>query len=189
MRLWIDRLKEEASCYADGKAVKLFDLIYLVFLNNGFQLNLFYRVTRRLHRSLSNKRLLWLLPRIILYMERLITGSVIDPGAKIGRRLKIIYGMNIVIGEFVEIGDDVIIFNGVSLGSVMPGMPEIRQPKLGSRVMVGTGAKILGGITIGDGVKVGANSVVLQSIPDEAVAVGVPARIIAKRQTESDDAQ
>ncbi|CAB1055278.1 Serine acetyltransferase (EC [Olavius sp. associated proteobacterium Delta 1] len=178
---WFGRLKEEASCYADGKALKLFDLICLVFLNNGFQLNLFYRMTKRLHKSLSNKRLLWLVPRIMLYLERLITGSVIDPGAKIGCRFKIIYGMNIVIGEFVEIGNDVIIFNGVSLGSVTPGLPEIKQPKLGSNIMIGTGAKILGDITIGDNVKIGANAVVLNSFESNVSIAGVPAKVIRSR--------
>jgi serine O-acetyltransferase len=186
MKLWFDRLKEEASCYADGKAVKFFDLIYLVFFNNGFQLNLFYRVTKRLHRALSQKRLLWLVPRIMLYLERLITGSAIDPGAKIGRRFKIIYGMNIIIGEFVEIGNDVVIFNGVSLGSVIPGLSEIKQPRLGSNIMIGTGAKILGDITIGDNVKIGANAVVLNSFESNVSIAGVPAKVIRSRNSRKE---
>jgi len=179
------RMKEEATCYSDGKAVKLFDLIYLLLLNNGFQLNMFYRFTKRMHHALSNKRLLWIIPRVVVYFERLLTGSHIDPGAKIGKRFKIIYGMNIVIGEFVEIGDDVVIFNGVSLGSVIPGMAEIKQPVVGNGVMIGTGAKVLGGITIGDKVKIGANSVVLKSVPDYATVVGIPARVITKDQHTS----
>ena len=188
MKNCYERMKEEAICYADGKKVKLFDLIYLLLLNNGFQLNMFYRFSRRLHLALSKKRLLWIIPRIVLYLERVLTGSYIDPGARIGKRLKIIYGMNIVIGEFVEIGNDVVIFNGVSLGSVIPGMAEIKQPAVGSGVMIGTGAKVLGGISIGDNVKIGANSVVLKSVPENATVVGIPARVITKeRQTTSED--
>ena len=86
--------------------------------------------------------------------------------------------MNIVIGEYSEIGDDVFIFNGVTLGSTIPGLPEIKQPKIGNKVLIGSGAKILGGITIGDNVIIGANAVVVKSFGPNITIAGMPAKII-----------
>ena len=172
------RFAEEAECYTDGATVTLFNALYLLLFNVGFQLNLLYRVTHRLHCSVGKKRFLWLIPRLLMLFERVWTGSYIDPGAHIGKRLKIHYGMNIVIGEYVTIGDDAVIFNGVSLGSVIPGMAVVRQPHIGNHVLIGTGAKILGGITIGDHVRIGANSVVLTSCESNVTLVGIPARVL-----------
>jgi serine O-acetyltransferase len=178
------KFMEEASCYADDDDLNAVSLLYLIFLNSGFQLNLFYRATHMLHKSFGDKSLLWIIPKIVLYLERLFTSSYIDPGAKIGKRFKIGYGMNIVIGEFSEIGDDVFMFNGVTLGSTIPGLPEIKQPKIGNNVLIGSGAKILGGVTIGDNVIIGANAVVLESFGPNVTIAGVPAKVIKRLSDE-----
>ena len=170
------RLAEEAGCYTDGAPVTFFNSMFLLLFNVGFQLNLLYRITHRLHHRIGKKRFLWLIPRLLMLFERVWTGSFIDPGARIGKRLKIHYGMNIVIGEYAVIGDDAVIFNGVSLGSVIPGLAEVKQPQIGNQCLLGTGAKILGGIKIGDNVRIGANSVVLSSFGSNVTLVGIPAR-------------
>jgi serine O-acetyltransferase len=172
------RFLEEAKCYTDGAPVNLFNSLYLLFLNVGFQLNLLYRVSHRLHLSIGKKRFLWLIPKLLMMFERVWTGSFIDPGSRIGKRFKIHYGMNIVIGEHVIIGDDVVIFNGVSIGSIIPGMVDVKQPEIGNHVLLGSGAKILGGIQIGDYVRIGANSVVLVSCGSNVTLAGVPARVL-----------
>ncbi|MFQ5780306.1 MAG: serine O-acetyltransferase, partial [Nitrospiria bacterium] len=113
------------------------------------------------------------LPRLISHIGRFITGIEIHPGAVIGRSFFIDHGMGVVIGETTEIGDNVTLYQGVTLGGT--GLePGKRHPTLGSHVIVGTGAKVLGAIVIGDHVRIGANSVVLRSVPDHATVVGIP---------------
>jgi serine O-acetyltransferase len=117
------------------------------------------------------------LPRAISQLARWLTGIEIHPSAKIGERFFIDHGMGVVIGETAEVGDNVTLFQGVTLGGTGKERGK-RHPTLGSHVVVGAGAKILGGITIGDNVKIGANSVVLKSVPPNSTVIGVPARII-----------
>ena len=107
---------------------------------------------------------------------RFLTGIEIHPGATIGRRFFIDHGMGVVIGETAEIGDDVVLFHGATLGgkAMRPGK---RHPTLGDRVVVGAGAKVLGPVWIGDGAQIGANAVVIADVPPGSVAVGVPARV------------
>ncbi len=121
-----------------------------------------------------------LLPRLISQFSRLLTGIEIHPGAKIGRRFFIDHGMGVVIGETSDIGDDVLLYQGVTLGGTGHERGK-RHPTLGNRVVVGTGAKVLGGITIGSDVKIGAGSVVVHSVPDHCTVVGVPGRIVRTR--------
>lgn len=116
-------------------------------------------------------------PRAISQLARLLTGVEIHPGAKIGTGFFIDHGMGVVIGETTEIGDYVTLFQGVTLGGTGKERGK-RHPTLGNHVVVGAGAKILGGIRIGDNVKVGANSVVLKSVPANSTVIGVPARVI-----------
>ncbi len=113
--------------------------------------------------------------RLLAYASRSITGIEIHPGAHIGRRFFIDHGMGVVIGETSVIGDDVMLFHGVTLGGTS-GKRVKRHPTLGDHVMVGAGAKILGDIHVGSNVKVGANSVVVKDVPTGAVATGIPAR-------------
>ena len=117
------------------------------------------------------------LGRLVSEIGRFITGIEIHPGAKIGRRLFIDHGMGIVMGETTEIGDDVLIYQGVTLGgtSLLRGK---RHPTLGNNVVVGVNAAVLGAITIGDGSKVGGVSVVVKDVPPNATVVGIPARVV-----------
>jgi serine O-acetyltransferase len=107
----------------------------------------------------------------------MVTGVEIHPAATLGKRLLIDHGTGIVIGETAVIGDDVVLYQGVTLGSVENHAGR-RHPQLGSGVFVGAGAKILGAIIIGDNAKIGANAVVLHDVPADATAVGVPAHIV-----------
>ena len=112
--------------------------------------------------------------RVLAYLSRSFTGIEIHPGAHIGRRFFIDHGMGVVIGETAVVGDDVMLFHGVTLGGTS-GKRVKRHPTLGDKVMVGAGAKILGDVHVGSNVKVGANSVVVKDVPTGAVATGVPA--------------
>lgn len=125
------------------------------------------------------------LARLISQFARFTTGIEIHPGAKIGRRLFIDHGMGVVIGETATVGDDCVIYHGVTLGAIDSNQPK-RHPDIGDRVLIGAGAKILGPITIGSDAKVGANSVVLKSVPAGATAVGIPARILVQKNEESE---
>lgn len=118
-----------------------------------------------------------LIPRFISHIARFLTGIEIHPGAKIGPGFFIDHGMGVVIGETSEIGESVILFQGVTLGGTGKERGK-RHPTLGSHVVVGAGAKILGAITIGDHVKIGANSVVLRSVPAHSTVVGIPAKTV-----------
>src|SRR6266550_1707615 len=127
------------------------------------------------------------LPRVISQVARFFTGVEIHPAAKIGRGFFIDHGMGVVIGETAEIGDYVTLFQGVTLGGTGKDRGK-RHPTLGNHVVVGAGAKILGGIRIGDNVKIGANSVVLKSVPENSTVIGVPARVIKTQGERLPDA-
>jgi len=118
-----------------------------------------------------------ILPRVLSQLARWLTGVEIHPSAKIGTGFFIDHGMGVVIGETAEIGDFVTLFQGVTLGGTGKERGK-RHPTLGNHVVVGAGAKILGGITIGDNVKIGANSVVLKNVPANSTVIGVPGRVI-----------
>jgi serine O-acetyltransferase len=119
---------------------------------------------------------LYFFARFVCEVSRFLTGIEIHPGAKLGCRLVIDHGMGVVIGETAEVGDDCIIFHGVTLGGTKFDRVK-RHPTLGNKVLVGTGAKILGPVRIGHGARVGANSVVMIDVPDGATAAGNPAEI------------
>lgn len=121
-----------------------------------------------------------ILCRIVSQRARRITGIEIHPGAKIGKNVFIDHGMGVVIGETAEVGDNVLMYHGVTLGGVGGDKNAKRHPTVEDDVIIGSGAKILGPITIGKGAKIGANAVVLKSIPPYSTAVGMPARIIEK---------
>jgi serine O-acetyltransferase len=117
------------------------------------------------------------LGRFISYLARWLTGIEIHPGAHIGRRVFIDHGMGVVIGETAEVGDDCTLYHGVTLGGTSWNKGK-RHPTLLAGVVVGAGAKILGPITIGAGARIGSNAVVVKDVPDNATAVGIPARVI-----------
>ena len=138
----------------------------------GFQALLAHRVAHRLW-----KMRLRLVGRLVSQVARWVTGVEIHPGASIGHGFFIDHGMGVVIGETAEIGDYVTLFQGVTLGGTGKEKGK-RHPTLGSHVVVGSGAKVLGNIRIGDSVKIGANSVVLRSVPSNSTVTGIPGRIV-----------
>jgi serine O-acetyltransferase len=134
-------------------------------------------------------RWLWLhhlrwLGRFISNLGRWLTGIEIHPGAKIGSCVFIDHGMGVVIGETAEVGDGCTIYQGVTLGGTSLYRGEKRHPTLGDGVVVGAGAKILGGFTVGDGARIGSNAVVVKEVPPGATVVGVPGRIVEERAAE-----
>ena len=142
---------------------------------------------RQLHR-LAHTLFRWgipVLPRLVSHLNRFLTGIEIHPGAKIGEGLFIDHGMGVVIGETSEIGDNVTLYQGVTLGGTSHQRTK-RHPTLGNNVVVGVGAQIIGNITVGDNTKVGAGSVVVTSVPANATVVGVPGRVVAIRNPDTD---
>ena len=146
--------------------------IEVLLTYSGFHAIFFHRIAHRLWKVRMP-----VIPRLIAWVARWLTGIEIHPGADIGRAFFIDHGMGVVIGETTEIGDHVTLFQGVTLGGTGKGRGK-RHPTLGDHVVVGTGAKILGGITIGEHVKIGANSVVLRSVPPHATVVGIPGKVV-----------
>ncbi len=139
----------------------------------GVHAILLHRVSHRLYRSG------FLVPaRLLSHFGRLLTGIEIHPGARIGRRFFIDHGMGVVIGETSVIGDDVLLYQGVTLGGTGHERGK-RHPTLGDHVVIGSGAKVLGNIELGEWVRVGAGSVVVRSVPEHSTVVGVPGRIVA----------
>ncbi len=122
-----------------------------------------------------------LLARTLSTFSRWLTGIEIHPGATLGRRFFIDHGMGVVIGETAEIGDDVTLYHGVTLGGTSWNAGK-RHPTLLDNVVIGAGAQVLGPITVGKGGKVGSNSVVVKDVPDNATAVGIPARIVSSKE-------
>jgi serine O-acetyltransferase len=138
----------------------------------GLHAVILHRLAHRLYR------LGWFVPaRLVSHVSRLLTGIEIHPGATIGSRLFIDHGMGVVIGETAEIGDDVLLYQGVTLGGTGNEGGK-RHPTLGNNVVVGTGASVLGAITLGDYVKVGAGSVVVHNVPPHSTVVGIPGRVV-----------
>ena len=150
-------------------------------LYSGVHALMAYRVAHKLH-----EKKMYLPARAISQTARFFTGIEIHPGAKIGKGLMIDHGMGVVIGETTEIGDNCTLYQGVTLGGTGKDVGK-RHPTLGNNVMVGAGAKVLGPFKIGDNTKIAANAVVLEEIPDNCTAVGIPAKIVRKEGMKVDD--
>lgn len=147
----------------------------IVLCYPGFHAILLHRLSHRLWK--------WgipILPRFISQVSRFLTGIEIHPGAQIGRRFFIDHGMGVVIGETAVIGDDCLLYQGVTLGGTGKERGK-RHPTLGNRVIVGTGAKVLGNIVIGDCTRIGAGSVVLRQVPPHSTVVGIPGKVVRSR--------
>ena len=123
--------------------------------------------------------------RFISHIGRFLTGVEIHPGAKIGRKFFIDHGMGVVIGETAEIGDNVTLYHGVTLGGVTWDKIK-RHPTLADNVVIGSGAKILGPFTVGKGAKIGSNSVVVKEVPENATVVGIPGRIVMAQEKKEE---
>jgi serine O-acetyltransferase len=150
-------------------------VLEILFCYPGFQAILIHRLAHWLYRSGVP-----LIPRVLSQVSRFFTGIEIHPGAKIGRRFFIDHGMGVVIGETAEIGDDVLLYQGVTLGGTGKEKGK-RHPTVGNHVVIGTGAKVLGNILVGDHVKIGAGSVVVHPVPPHSTVVGIPGRVVRTR--------
>lgn len=156
----------------DPAAKNLFEAI---ISSPSIKAMLYHKISNKLYKKGHT-----ILARIVSQRARRITGIEIHPGAKIGEDVFIDHGMGVVIGETAEVGDNVMMYHGVTLGGVGGDKNVKRHPTVEDDVIVGAGAKILGPIIIGKGAKIGANAVVLKDVPIYATAVGIPARIITK---------
>jgi serine O-acetyltransferase len=174
----ITKVREDIKViYDNDPAAK--NLFEVILCYPGLHALVTYRLAHRLYK--------WnipLIPRIISYLTRIITGIEIHPGAKIGRRFFIDHGEGVVIGETTEIGDDVLIYQQVTLGGTGKESGK-RHPTLGNNVIVGAGAKVLGNIKIGDFVRIGAGSVVVEDVPEYSTVIGVPGRIVHRTIVDS----
>ena len=171
-------IEDVRSVFARDPAAR--NVFEILTCYSGVQAVIFYRLTHFLWRY----KLRWL-SRFISTLARWITGIEIHPGAVIGRRFFIDHGMGVVIGETAIIGDDCMLYHGVTLGGTTWDKVK-RHPTLKNGVVIGAGAKILGPITLGNNVRVGSNSVVVRSIDDNETVVGIPGRIV-KKKVENDD--
>ena len=147
-------------------------MLEILFCYPGFQAIVMHRITHKLW-----KIKLPLIPRILSQLNRSITGIEIHPGAKIGRKVFIDHGMGVVIGETAEIGNNCLLYQGVTLGGTGKSHGK-RHPTLQENVVVGAGAKVLGSITVGPNTRIGAGSVVVRSVSANSTVVGVPGRVV-----------
>jgi serine O-acetyltransferase len=164
--------------HADPAAKSVLEII---FCYPGFHAILLHRLAHRMYLSGF-----YFPARFLSQINRTLTGIDIHPGATVGRRLFIDHGMGVVIGETAEIGDDVLIYQNVTLGGTGKDKGK-RHPTIGNHVIIGTGAKVLGNIRVGDHVKVGAGSVVVKPVPDYSTVVGVPGRVVRSRVDPTDN--
>jgi serine O-acetyltransferase len=149
--------------------------IEVVLCYSGYHAILFYRFA-----NLAWRRKFYLIGRLISSVARFITGIEIHPGAEIGQRFFIDHGMGVVVGETSKIGDDVTLYQGVTLGGTSLEKGK-RHPTIGDGVIIGSGAQVLGPLNVSDGARIGANAVVLQDVPQGATMVGIPAKIVMGR--------
>lgn len=159
------------------------NVVEVIFCYPGFHALLLHRIAHKLW--------VWkipVIPRLISTFARFLTGIDIHPGATIGRRFFIDHGMGVVIGETTEIGDDCLLYQGVTLGGTS-SKAEKRHPTLGRGVVVGAGAKVLGAITLGSYSKVGAGSVVVNDVPEHATVVGIPGRVVVQKVYDDESGQ
>ena len=150
---------------------------YELFLMPGVKAIIYYRFSRYFYL-----RKHYFISRLLLERCKRKTGIEIHPGARIGKNLFIDHGLGVIIGETAIIKDNVIIYQGVTIGATGKKVTGRRHPIIGNNVFIGSGAKILGNITIGDNVKIGANAVVLKDICDNVTTVGIPSKIVKNKK-------
>ncbi|WP_127584061.1 serine O-acetyltransferase EpsC [Paenibacillus koleovorans] len=169
----LQRMKSDIGAVFDNDpaARSLFEVI---FTYSGLHAIWAHRISHRFYR-----RRWFTVARMISQISRFFTGIEIHPGARIGNRLFIDHGMGVVIGETCEIGDDVVLYQGVTLGGTGKEKGK-RHPTIGSNVVISSGAKVLGSFTVGDNSKIGANAIVLQEVPPNSTVVGFKARVVKR---------
>ena len=165
------RVREDIKAFYDKDPAAKSNL-EIILAYPGFHAVVLHRLAHRLYL-----RDVPVLPRLVSHFGRFITGIEIHPGAQLGRRLTIDHGMGIVIGETAEVGDDVLLYQGVTLGNARFQRGK-RHPTVGNNVVIGAGAKVLGPIMVGDGARVAAGAVVVNDVPPNTTAAGVPAKAI-----------
>lgn len=174
IRRALNKIKEDIKViYEKDPAAN--NVAEVIFCYPGFQALLSHRI--------AHKLAYWkipFIPRYISYLTRIITGIEIHPKAQIGERFFIDHGEGVVIGETAIIGNDVLIYQQVTLGGTGSEHGK-RHPTIGNNVIIGAGAKVLGNITIGDNVRIGAGSVVIDNVPDNCTVVGVPGRVVQQK--------
>jgi serine O-acetyltransferase len=158
------------TIFRDDPAAK--STLEIVLCYPGLHAVVWHRLAHYLY-----KRKFYLLARMVNSQARFLTGIDIHPGATIGKRFFIDHGMGVVIGETAEIGDDVLLYQGVTIGGT-GGAKGKRHPTIGNNVVVGAGAKVLGNIVIGDYAKIGAGSVVIRAVPEHSTVIGIPGRVV-----------
>ena len=175
----ITKVKEDIQViYDNDPAAK--NIFEVILCYPGLHALIAYRLAHRLYK--------WhipLVPRMISYLTRIITGIEIHPAARIGRRFFIDHGEGVVIGETSIIGDDVLIYQQVTLGGTGKDLGK-RHPSVGNHVIIGAGAKVLGDIIIADHVRIGAGSVVIEDVPSHSTVVGIPGRIVQRATVDED---
>lgn len=172
---WTKTIIEDINTIKE-KDVAARSILEVIFLYQGFHVLLAHRIAHKLRY--------WgvpFIPRMISQIARFFTGIEIHPGATIGRRFFIDHGMGVVIGETTIIGDDVLIYQGVTLGGTGKDLGK-RHPTVKNFVTIGAGAKVLGNITIGDYSNIGAGSVVISDVPEHCTVVGIPGRIVKQKE-------
>lgn len=172
-----EKIREDIACILDRDPAAR-SRLEIVTCYPGLHAILVHRMAHRLWGA----GWFWL-GRFLSHLGRILTGIEIHPGARIGRRVFIDHGHGVVIGETAEVGDDCTIYQGVTLGGTKLYKGKKRHPTLGKGVVVGAGAKVLGGFTVGDGARIGSNAVVVKPVPAGTTAVGNPARIIEHKET------
>lgn len=171
MVTWARIVKEDIeTVFAEDPAARSFWEV--IFCYPGLHALWLHRIAHFLW-----KHKLLFFARLLSHINRFITGIEIHPGAKIGRRFFIDHGMGIVIGETAEIGDDVLLYQGVVLGGTTTQKGK-RHPTIGNKVVIGTGATVLGAISVGDGARIGSGSVVIKPVPAGVTVVGIPGKIV-----------
>lgn len=180
--MFFRRVQEDIQTIYD-KDPAASNIIEILCCYPGLHALLMHRFSHKLY-----KYKIPVLPRLISQIMRFFTGIEIHPGAEIGRRFFIDHGMGVVIGETAIIGDDVLLYQGVTLGGTGKEHGK-RHPTLKNNVVVGSGAKILGNITLGSNVRVGAGSVVISNVPDDSTVVGIPGRVVIQKGEKTNQLQ
>ena len=178
----LGKLREDIQTVRDRDPAAR-NMVEIVLCYPGLHALLFHRVAHFLWRHRMR-----LLGRLISHLSRFLTGVEIHPGVEIGRRFFIDHGSGVVVGETTQIGDDVLMYQGVVLGGTSLEKGK-RHPTIGNNVVIGSAAILLGPIMVGDGARIGANSVVVRSVPQGAIVVGVPGRVVEDRREHVMDLQ
>jgi serine O-acetyltransferase len=177
---FFERLTEDVDSYIVRDPAAR-SRIEVILCYSGYHAILFYRFA-----NLAWRNRFYLVGRLISNLGRFITGIEIHPGAEIGQRFFIDHGMGVVVGETSKVGDDVTLYQGVTLGGTSLEKGK-RHPTIGDGVIIGSGAQVLGPLNVGSGARIGANAVVLQDVPQGATMVGIPAKIVMGRDKSLED--